>query len=421
MAQNEMTFLDLFYLLFQKRRQFILTLFIVAVLSAGLSMIVPRWYSASTTLLPPSEDGADFGISSLLSNLPVGGMGLGLGLGTLSDETNMYLAILNSRTVLQSVVDEFNLQQRYKTKTMQETRKALAKRMTIEINEDNTISLSIHVRTPYFCRKKDIGEASQLSMRIANYFIQELDRVNKKLKLEKAKNNRLFIEKRYKQNLDELASAEEAFQAFQKKYGMISLEEQTKAIITTMAGLKAQIIAKEVQVGAMSLDKAPSHPDVKREEYELEELRQVYSDLKRAEDEKVLHSQDYKNSDIFIPIGNVPELGMDYLRLFREVKIQEMLQEFLYPQYEQARIQEAKDTPTIQVLDAAAAPELKSKPKRIVMVAVAVLAAFFIMALLIIMNAQLARLAVTNKEQYDKIQEIRSNVRTDLFFWKKNK
>ena len=218
MAQNELTLLDLIYLLFQKRRQIILTVLVVALLSAAFTFVVPRWYSAKVTLLPPSEDGADFGISSIISSLPVGGMGLGLGLGTLSDETNIYLAILNSRSVLSTVIDEFELQNRYKTETLQEARDALSKRMAIEIHEDNTISLSISVKTPYLCNQEHIDEATKLSTDIANFFIEELDRVNKRIKLEKAKNNRLFIEKRYQQNLIDIEKAEEELKAFQKKY-----------------------------------------------------------------------------------------------------------------------------------------------------------------------------------------------------------
>ncbi|RPI03210.1 MAG: hypothetical protein EHM72_02080, partial [Calditrichaeota bacterium] len=348
MAEKNLTLVDFIFTLFQRRKTMITVVFITGVLTAIMTFMVPKWFSAKVTLLPPSEEQMDLGISSLISSLPVGGMGLGLGLGTLSDETNLYLALLNSRTVQETVIKRFDLQSTYKTKTMQETIKILSKNITIEINEDNTLSLTVRAKTPSFCGKEDERSAKKLCTDMANFFIEKLDSVNKVVKLEKARRTRVFIEKRYLQNINDLKLAEDSLHVFQEKYGMVSLEEQTKAIISTIAEVKANLLMKEMEVGVLSLEKSPSHPELRRAQNELKQLQSQYNSLKQKSQ---AFTNGKANNEMLIPFGNIPTIGLEFARLFRSVKIQEMLLEFIYPQYEQAKIQEEKDTPTVQILD----------------------------------------------------------------------
>ncbi|MDZ7315365.1 MAG: Wzz/FepE/Etk N-terminal domain-containing protein [candidate division KSB1 bacterium] len=400
MSEHRVTFLEILYHLIERRFTVIKIVLTAGIITAIFSLIMPKWYTAKVTLLPPSEERSDFGVSSLLKNLPVGGLGLGLGLGTLSDETNLYLALLNSRTVQDLVLERFNLKQRYKVKTMEEARKVLAKNTSIEINEDNTISVSVQVKTPFFSSKRKTEEARILCADIANYYISKMDSVNRLVRSEKARRTRLFLERRYLQNLEDLHRAEEEFKDFQNKYGMIEIEEQTKAIISSLSQLKAMLMVKEVEASVVSLDKNRDHPDVKRVMKEVEELKKKYNELKnKSERDFSLINE----SDPFIPLGNIPDIGIQYLRLYREVKIQEMVQEFLYPQYEQAKIQEEKDTPTIQVLDPAVPPELKTKPKRVLMVIGSMLAAFFIYVLFLIFSFQLDYLKISDPLKYKKV------------------
>jgi uncharacterized protein involved in exopolysaccharide biosynthesis len=122
---------------------------------------------------------------------------------------------------------------------------------------------------------------------------------------------------------------------------------------------------------------------------------------------------------MLIPFGNIPTIGLEYARLFRSVKIQEMLLEFIYPQYEQAKIQEEKDTPTVQILDPAVPPELKTKPKRMVMVAVSMIVAFMIYCALVIYKMQLNLLRDKDFDRYEKIMNIHTLLQKDLQFWRK--
>ena len=416
MSEHQVTLLDLVYHLFLRRKTLIVVVLTSGIVAALFSFVVPKWYSAKVTLLPPSEERSDFGVSSLLKNLPVGGLGLGLGLGTLSDETNLYLALLNSRTVQELVIKKYDLQKRYKVKTMQEALRALSKDMTIEINEDNTISLTVRAKTPYLCNKKDEAEAKTLCTHIANSFIAQMDSVNKVVRSEKARRSRQFIEKRYMQNLNDLAKAEEALRQFQEKYGMIALEEQTKVMISGLAELKALLIAKEIEASVLSLEKSNDHPDARRVQIELNELRKRYNDVKLKNPD---FAADKNNNDLYIPFGNIPDIGLQYVRLYREVKIQEMVQEFIYPQYEQAKIQEEKDTATVQILDPAVPPELKTKPKRLIMVAASMIVTFIFFSIFTLYLLQIDYLKRSNPIKYHRINEISTMIKESLFLSRK--
>jgi uncharacterized protein involved in exopolysaccharide biosynthesis len=206
-------------------------------------------------------------------------------------------------------------------------------------------------------------------MNLANSFIEELEKVHSQIAVEKARKTRIFIEKRYLQNLDELNQAEEALKIFQEKNNIVSLPEQMMTTIQAASELKAQIMATEIEMDVLKNYVGETHTDVIKKENQLAELRKKYSDMRsRKGQPSYVLNQIESSNDVFIPLDDVPEIGLEYARLYREVMLQEKLLEFLLPQYEEAKIKEAKDTPMIQVLDRAALPEKKAKPKRALMV-----------------------------------------------------
>jgi len=201
---------------------------------------------------------------------------------------------------------------------------------------------------------------------MTNYFIQEVDKINKNLKTDRARNVRIFVEKRYLRNSDDLSEAEDSLKKFQIDHGAIAIPEQMTATLSAAAELKAQIVAKEVEIGVVRNIYGVSHLEYLKNEIELIELSKMYKDIYEGDPfSKNKDSQD----NLFLPLKDMPYLGLQYARLLREVLIQEKIMEFLLPQYEQAKIQETKDTPTLQVLDPAVKPERKHRPKRAIIVA----------------------------------------------------
>ena len=189
-------FLYYLYIGLKWRKTLVLYSFIICLLTVGISFIIPKWFNSRAVILPPADDSNAIGFSSIMKNLPFGSVGL----GSMSDETTLAIAIVNSRTMMESVINEFGLIKRYRAKNIEKAIKILRRRVSAEINEDGTITISVYAKTPYFPSKVKDNEARKLSRDITDYIVKNLDIRNIQFKADKARNTRLFIEKRYLQN-----------------------------------------------------------------------------------------------------------------------------------------------------------------------------------------------------------------------------
>ncbi|MFC1562506.1 GumC family protein [candidate division KSB1 bacterium] len=349
-----------------KRKKFILiTFFSTVVITVILSLILPKYYRAEAILMPPAED-RGFNISSLLSNFsglsskvsfPLGG-GLsvgGINISQSPEKTKRLIAILESRTLMEKVVNNFNLIESYKVKNMTEAIKELRDFITFQIEESGAISI--------FAVDKSRKKASEM----ANYLISELEKMNVELNIENARNNRIFIEDRYNQNKKELAEAEEKYREFQKTHNVISLPEQIEAAIVAAANLSSEISQREIELGIKEKRFGKNHSEILSLKSELSEYKKKLNKL-------FIESENPSKSDaenrLYIPFSKTSEIGIEFIRIERELEIQNSIFEMLTTLYEQAKIEEAQDTPTIQVLDKAIPPEKKYKPKRMLLVAI---------------------------------------------------
>ncbi len=356
-----------FHILIKNRRRIIINFIFVGIFSALISLILPEWYRAYSTILPPTDEQDLTNISSFVGDLRM----QALGLGQTSEQTDIYIATLKSRTVMESVANKFNLMKIYRAKNIEKTIKILRKHCGVNLDEEGTITVFAEAKTSWFAmfNKNKKNKARLLAKDMTNFFISELDRISAKLRTSKARNTRIFIEERFNQNIEDLHHAEDLFKQFQEKHGTIALPEQTNATISAMAELKAQIITKEVELGVLRKNVGEKHADFIKTYDELKELNKKYDEmnvgkLKESSNREVKTDQ----KDVFLTLENVPNLSLHYARLYRDVLIQEKIMEFLLPQFEQAKIQEARDTPTVQVLDEAVKPIKKHRPKRMILV-----------------------------------------------------
>jgi len=338
-----------------KWKRFIFTFFFsVAIITVIVSLILPKYYRSEAVIMPPEEEVEGFGISSLLSQLeelPIGG----LGITQSTEKTKRIIAILESRSLMEKIVNRFDLIKSYKVKNMTDAIKRLRTFAKFRIKESGAISISVVDKFP--------PKASEM----ANYLVNELERMNIELNIEKARNNRIFIEERYKQNKKELAEAEEKYREFQKTYNVISLPEQTEAAIIAAANLCAEIYQIEIELGIKEKTFGRNHSEIRALESELNEYRK---NLRRLFEESENPVKAGDEDKLFIPFSKAPEVGIEFIRIKRELEVQNSIFEMLTTLYEQAKIEEAKDTPTIQVLDKAIPPEKKYKPRRALMVTV---------------------------------------------------
>jgi len=315
--------------------------------AAIISLLMPNIYTGTTRILPPQQSAS--AASALLNQLggPFGGLlgvtgGAALGLRNPND---LYIGMLKSRTVADNLISRFELDKVYGEDRLSDVRKRLERETTIGAGRDGIITIEVD--------DKDPKRAAEL----ANAYVDELMKLTKVLAVTEASQRRLFFERQLLQVKDNLTAAEIAARQGLQKGGLAQVDAQGRSMIEVTARLRAQISAKEVQIGSMRTFAAEGNPELQRTQQELEALRR---ELARVEGSSP------------IAAGGKGEAsgssGLDNLGRLRDVRYYEFLYELLAKQYELAKIDEAKDATIIQVMDKAIEPELRSRPKRSVIV-----------------------------------------------------
>lgn len=333
-----------------------------------LSLLWPKMYEATARVLPPQEN--NNAISALLSNSdnPLSGLAGSL-IGNQSTAA-LYVGIMKSRSVADALIEKFNLIDLYSKKYIEDVYAKLEDRSTFKISKkDQIITVSVLDRDPK--RAADM----------ANTYVDMLDQTNRKLNITQGKRKRLFLEDRLQEVRTDLDKAEMELKAFQEKYNLVSIEEQAKVAIEGAAEIKGQIIAAQTELEVLKQFGTEKQIEAVMLKAKIEELTKQLDTIEQGikPGNNISNpSTTKKGSNFYIPFDDLPRLGLQLMRLTREAKIQEKLFELLTAQYEMARIEEAKDVDTIQVLDRAILPEKKVSPKRTRIVISLTLLAFII-------------------------------------------
>ena len=296
-----------------------------------------------------------------------------------NDESLSIIAILKSRTLSEKAIKNFDLINFYGVQNIDKALIALSENTNFNVLDEGTINISVSLKTDWFHSEESENRAKKLCADMALFFVTELDKLNKSLKTEQASFHREFIGERYKKNLSDLKNAEDSLKIFQEKHKMVALNEQTSAAIDAAATIRAQMLSNEVKLGVMLGALNPNHPDIENVKMENVELNKKMTELEYGGE--LIGSE---KSNLFPVLSDIPELGVKLIRLKREVEIQNTLFVFLTQQYEEAKIKESKDTPTVQILDYPMIPELKSAPKRMIIVLICMIISFFINVLVVL-------------------------------------
>lgn len=346
---GEISAIDLLIVVAKYKRSIIGVTLGVAVLSAGISYALPNVFQASTKLLPPQQTQSS--AAALLSQLGgIAGAAAAAGAG-LKNPNDLYVGMLKSRTIADRLISRFDLKRIYDTDSLEKARKKLASNTVVTAGKDGLIEVIVE------------DENRQLVAPVANAYVSELFRLMKTLAVTDAAQRRLFYERQLESTKENLASAEAALKNTMDTRGVVSVDSESRAILETVARLKAQASAKEIQLSSMGAFVTKSNPEFRRVEEELSGIR--------AELTKLENGRGSEN------LSNSTSGGLQNIKLLRDLKYQQMLYEALAKQYEVARIDEAKDPSVIQVLDQAQEPERKAKPHRLIIVILATIAAFF--------------------------------------------
>jgi capsule polysaccharide export protein KpsE/RkpR len=321
-------------------------------------LLIPVRYTSITRLMPPEQSNSS-GIAAMLASVTAGsGGGLGaiggdlLGIKTSSD---LFLGVLHSRTIQDALVLKFDLRKAYGVSGMEDARKLLEKRTDVSADRKSGI-ITIVVQD----HDKDRAAA------LAAEYVAQLDRVVTSLSSSSAHKERVFLERRLIQVNQDLENSEDDFSKFASKNTAIDIKEQGKAMIDAAAIVEGQLIAAQTELQSLRQLYTENNVRVRSTQARVDELKRQLQKLggnaSPAPDSNAAQSEDIPT------IRQLPGLGVPYADLYRRVKVQEALFETLTKQYELAKIDEAKETLSVKVLDPADVPERKSYPPRTILI-----------------------------------------------------
>ncbi len=340
--EDEIDLMELFRALSRRRRLILGITAASAAVALVVSLLLPVSYKAETRILPPQDKGSN--LAAQLMGQAGGLFALAGGAAGIKSPGELYVEMIKSRTVLDRMVDRFDLMKLYKEKYRQDARKKLLELFTVrEDRKSGVIILTVEDRDP------------KRSADMANAFVEELKSLAGGLAISEAGQRRMFFEEQIRQTKESLARAEEEVKGFQQRTGAFQIDAQAKAIIEGIANLRARIAAKEVEAKVLRSFATAQNPDLQRTE---EEVRALRIELEKIESGKGRGFDPLMSSD------RIPAIGTEYLRTLRKFKFNETLYELLVKQYELARLDEARDAVVIQVIDRAVPPERKYRPKK---------------------------------------------------------
>lgn len=297
------------------------------------------------------------GLSGLLSS---GGIPDLAGLSDMGSgsakELALYENILMSRKSVESAIIKFKLNDEWEYKYLTDAVKFFREEV-LEVTKDKiagTMEIAINDTDPK--RSKEIAE----------HMIAQLNNIYVNLSVTSAKNNREFLEGRYNNIANDLRLAEDSLKNFQDMFG-ISPDITVKAAWQAAIQLQTEVKTEEIKLELLKKILSPDQAEVKIQEERILELKNQLNIIENSSSDN--------NTDL--QIKGKPEVVLNFLRLQRNVEIQNKILTFILPLFEQAKIEEKKETPTVVVIDEPNLPEKKSKPRRVKLLAIAFFIYFF--------------------------------------------
>lgn len=335
------------------------------VLSTAMAFLIPKRFQSTTRLMPPDPGGSGMMMMAALAGHTSGNLaGLAGDLLGLHGTGEMFIGILKSRTVQDDLIDKFDLRKQYAHTRWGDTRAELS--ALTEISEDRKsgiISISVMDKSP------------ERAAAMAEEYVDELNRVITELNTSSAHRERVFLEERLGQVKQDLEAAEKDFSVFASKNTTIDIKEQGKAMIDAAAQLEGELIASRTELESLKQIYTDNNVRVRAAQAKVDELqkqlRKIGGSASMPDDTQASATDDGKDGSaakdqpLYPSIRQLPILGVSYADLYRRTMVQEAVFETLTQQYELAKVEEAKETPSVKVLDAPDIPEKKSSPHRL--------------------------------------------------------
>jgi uncharacterized protein involved in exopolysaccharide biosynthesis len=368
------------HLLWEHRRWLFRVAASALVISTVIAFLIPNQYESSVSIMPPDSMNSSGTMLAALATKasPELAAMAGSVLGTKGSGA-LFVELFRSRSVQDRVVDRLNLQKVYWSRYKQDARKKLNSRTDVsEDRKSGVISLTVTDRNPQ--RAHDIAQA----------YVEELNHLVSQVSTSSARRERIFIEQRLTTVKSDLEDAEKQFSAFASKNSALDIKEQTKAMVESAALLQGQLIASQSELQSLEQIYTGNNVRVRSLQARVDELKRQLQNLQGTDASLV--SDATQENQMYPPIRKLPLLGVEWADLYRHMKIQETVFELLNQQYELARIQEAKEVATANVVDPANVPERKSFPPRLLIMILLTAALVATAAAWVIGRARLQRL-----------------------------
>ena len=365
---DEVHILDYLIVLAKHSRMIIFTTVAVTVLAYLVLFISPNIYIATARLLPPQQNMTmtaqflDF-VGGGVKPGGAGGLGgLAGGILGLKSPGDLYAAMMTCSTISDRIIERFQLRKLYNKRYLEDARKTLSKKAKIiGGRKDGLIIIEV------------TDKSAERAAEMANAFVEELDKLLQSLAVQEATGRLAFLEKEHAAANTKLAKAEEALRGFSEQNSVIQIDAQTRGMLQYIAQLRAEIDAKEVQVQVLRQQATPYNYDVVRLETQVKGLKEKLQTTEKQWDQSCI-------GNVCLTTSKVPTLGLEYIRLYREVKYQETLYQLYTKMVEIARLDMVKNVSMVQVLDQALVPEKRSN-KRLLPAMVTGMVVFFLMIL----------------------------------------
>jgi uncharacterized protein involved in exopolysaccharide biosynthesis len=326
-----------------------------------IALLIPNRYQSTARLMPPESEGGS-GLALAAAALAGGSGGLGGMAGELLGQkstSDLIVGVLRSRTVEDKLIQQFDFKKTYGNRPIEDLRKILENRTEISIDhKSQIITVVVSDRSP------------QVAAAMTGAYVEELNRTLASVSTSSARRERIFLEDRLAKVSKDLEASEQAFSQFASKSGAIDIKEQGKAMVTAAATLEGELIAARSELEGLRQIYSDNNIRVRAAQARISELQSELAKVGGQDDETSPDSADATTSpDAMYPsIRKLPLLGVPYADLYRKTRVQEALFETLTQKYELAKVQEAKEIPTIKVLDPPSLPERKSFPPRTLIV-----------------------------------------------------
>jgi tyrosine-protein kinase Etk/Wzc len=344
-----------------------LAVFIVLGVVGGLvyGLVAPKWYQATLTVVP-SQTSKDSPAMSLMANLPsISGLD-----SSIHTDVQRINAVLTSNSVADQVIDKFQLMRRYDVAYRERAREALAGHChTSADRRSGVVTLSCEDKEP------------KVAMEMAAYFGEVGNQVFKRVSASSAREERKFLESQVVKARSDVDDASRQLREFQVKHKVIDLPEQSKAVISAMASIQGELLSKQLELSYLTSFSARTEAGVLQLQQQIDIMQKKLAQLESSQTtsatprkgSNAVGSGSGANDEFFPDAMTVPALRFELEQLLRDQKIKETVFFLMTQRFEMAKVNEARDTSTFQILDQPTLPTYKIRPNRIKALVLAVL------------------------------------------------